>query len=476
MRSTSHLVVFFLFPFLLIFAGCGDDDDSSTSTGQTAEDDDETPADDDDASPNDDDSSSDDDDTAWDGLRVGMARVDVTPEHSVMMGGYGTYFFNENLCRWSQGVHDPLYATAAAFDDGEAPPVILIVADMVGLVITDVEVIQATLGQQLDIDPERVIVAATHNHQSPDTVGIWGVILPPVSGRDETYIDQLIDGCVRAGAEAYANRRPAIVRAASGQTSDYHYNAQWTVDPNAPLDSTMTMLAFREPGGPVIGTLMNWACHPMIMGPQNNQLSADFVGPYYRLMDQEAGGINMFVNGNLGAGVHPQNEEHEIDYTGRTWGTWDLVEFWGRGLADEAQALLLDSTVIEDTAISLNHLTVEGTLQNIFFALVGRLGLIPREMPPLGQAGTTKVTAWRIGPLSFATAPGEVSPRVGLQLRARMDGQYRIVVNIGQDWLGYIMTANEYRNLLYIYFSILSVGPEMGDAVIGAYEQLFSTF
>jgi Neutral/alkaline non-lysosomal ceramidase, N-terminal len=471
-RTMQTLAILLLLVLPLVLAACGDDDDDSADDDTTpAGDDDTTPAGDDD---DDNDDDNDDDDDAWPGLYAGAARVDISPQQSVKMGGYGTYFFSESLCRWSQGTHDPIYATAVAYRDGAGEPIIQIVLDTVGVIITDVEPIAAALAAELDIAPERVIVSATHNHQSPDTVGIWGVMLPSITGRDDYFIDLMIDGAIEAGIMAFDDLRPAVVGVATGSEDAYHYNAQWVVDPDAPLDSTLTILKFTEPEGAPIATIANWACHPMIMGPQNDMISSDFVGPYYAAMDQAVGGVNMFVNGNLGAGIHPQNDEHEINYTGRSWGTWALTEFYGRGLAQSVQALLPTTQVLDDTTIDVRTRQVEGELRNPFFALVGWLDLIPRDIPSLGGAGITTMTAWHIGPVRMATAPGEVAPSIGLQLREIMGGEHNMIANIGQDWLGYIMTKQEYRSLLYFYFSMLSVGPEMGEAVLGAYEEIFA--
>ncbi len=453
----------------LVLPACGDDDDD--------DEDDATDDDDDDATDDDDDDNDDnDDDDTWDGLRVGAVRVDISPTESVIMGGYGTYFFSASLCRWSEGIHDPLFATAMAFQDGDDEPVIQIVLDTVGIVTTDVLIIQQMIAEELGIGPERVVISATHNHQSPDIIGIWGVMLPPISGRDDAFIDQMIAGAVEAAVMAYDDLQPARAFAAVGEEDRFHYNAQHTVDWNVPLDSIMTGLVFTGLDGEMIGTLVNWACHPMIMGPQNTQISADFLGPYYRVLDEEIGGVNMFVNGNLGAGVHPQNDEHPINYTGRTWGSWELVEYYGRGLAASAKNLLATATPITDTSISLRTLEFEGELRNPFFALIGLLDLIPRDIPPLGGTAAVSMTAWRLGPVLFTTAPGEVSPRVGLELREIMGGEYQVIANIGQDWLGYIMTEDEYRNLLYIYFTILSAGPGMGEALTTAYEEILLGF
>ena len=51
-------------------------------------------------------------------VRAGFARVCITPPLGTAMSGYFTP-------RYASGVHDELYASAAAFDDGERRAVIV---------------------------------------------------------------------------------------------------------------------------------------------------------------------------------------------------------------------------------------------------------------------------------------------------------------------------------------------------------------
>jgi len=444
----------------LLCLGCGgsdDDDDDDFSDPGFSDDSD------------DDDSAGDDDDDTPDSgeFQVGFSRVDVSPEWSVKMGGYGTYFLSENMCRWSTGIHDPIYATAIAFENPGQQPVILIHFDVVGLILPDIQLIGQGIADALKIDANRTVVAASHSHGSPDTIGIWGVMLPPISGRDEDYMTFLIQKGIEAGVQAYQARVPATLRVTTGIEDQMHENTQDVIDKNAVTDDTMTLLAAYDKDSKLIGTLMSWGCHPMVIGRDNTEITSDFLGPYYKFMDEELGGINMFVNTSLGAAVHPTNPYDPYDE--RTGGNWEDLDNFGRVLADDAQSLLEDTTPLIGTEIHLDTRTVYGELKNPFFALMGVLNIIPREIPALGEVGESTMTAFSVGGLRFGTAPGELVPNIGLDLRGVMGGQHQFLITLGMDWMGYIMTPEQYRNLLYIYFSILAVGPEMGNLLSDTY-------
>ena len=455
-RFASLLVLLMIVAALC--AGCGDDDDDDNDAAPVGDDDDDD---------DDDDNDDNDDDEPTPQLQAGFARVDITPDWSIKLGGYGSFFLSEAFCRWSEGVHDPLYATALAIDDGIDEPVFLINLDVVGVVITDAFRIRDGIGEALGTTTDRVIATGTHSHHAPDTIGLWGLMIPPRSGRDEAFIDWMVDGAVEAALAAYEAQRPAVAAVATGSESRLHFNDQAAVDPEAGLDSTLTVLVFSAPDGAPIGTVMNWGCHPTVMGRHNVAISADFPGAYVRHMDEALGGVNMFVNGNLGGGVLPVNNEEDGD-----WGTWEEVDSFGGVLADDALALLDDAEVIDDPRLRFGQAVVYTKLTNPFFALIGQVGMIPRPIPGMGETGRTIASAFRLGSFVFAALPGEIAPEVGLTLRWQIGASHQMHANIGQDWIGYVLTKEQYRNLRYFYYSILSPGGGSAEAIYTAYDEI----
>ncbi|HVL12713.1 MAG TPA: hypothetical protein VM529_09115, partial [Gemmata sp.] len=132
---------------------------------------------------------------------VGFSDVEVTPElgkKPVYMAGFG----QDRLAR---KVHDPIMARAVVLADGDAK-VALVTVDVVGLFIDPVERIRAKLPGF-----RYVLVSATHNHEGPDTLGLWGPS-PLKSGVDPEYMKRLEAGCVKAVQDADKSRRPATAK------------------------------------------------------------------------------------------------------------------------------------------------------------------------------------------------------------------------------------------------------------------------
>ena len=451
------LLFLVVMPAVLLLVACGQGDDDDDDSG-----------DDDDAVDDDDDDN--DDDTAPPLLKVGFSKVDITPEESVKMAGYGSFFLLEAACRWSKGVHDPLFAHAVAFEDADGDAAILIVLDNVGTITTEIVKIQEAIAAQTGLPTKSILVAATHNHHGPDTIGLWGLLIPPRSGRDEDYIAEMVERSIQAGLTAWNSRVPATLKYAVGQDSRYHFNYV-TRDPNALLDSTMTVLAAYDQAGSLIGSIMNWAAHPTVMRMTNREISADYPGAYYQAMEQELDGIHMYVNGAIGASVQPYSAADDGLYDDSTWEDWWEV---GSALADTAQTLIEQGTEIDDTDLWLletRELSIR--LENIVFWLMGLVDLIPRPVPDLGEEGTTYMTTFALGPISFGTMPGEYVPNYSFEMRQVMGGDAQIIIGMGMDWVGYAIKPVQYTDFKYFYERFLCPSRFTGEELMNQYDEIW---
>src|SRR5438552_13961399 len=98
------------------------------------------------------------------GLQAGFAEADITPKlgsDPVFMAGFG-----QN--RKAAGVHDPLTARAVVLKDGERK-LALVSVDLVGYPLPDVLAVRRQLPGF-----SYVLVPSTHNHERPNTIGLWG--------------------------------------------------------------------------------------------------------------------------------------------------------------------------------------------------------------------------------------------------------------------------------------------------------------
>jgi hypothetical protein len=405
---------------------------------------------------------------AGSGVCAGFASQDITPYKGlVKMAGYGVFFLDERNCRWSAGIHDPLYAHALALEDpGRGSAVVLVVLDLIGMMAADAGKIRSGVSAALGIDEGAVIVSCTHTHHGPDTIGLYGTVLPPRTGRQEEAVQGAVRGAVRACIRAWQTREPAVLRIATGEEAGLHENRVYA-DPDRVIDHTTTLLsAYAERGSRLLGTLLNWACHPTVMGEKNRLLSSDFAGAYYREMIRSLGGIHLFVNGAIGASIEPVERFLDPD-------RWDEVERFGQVLARDARELLERAVLLPDPSLDA-PLTrpVPVSLENPFLRFALESGLIPREIPAPGEDGETLVTAFALGPVLFGTLPGEFVPDYSLRLRRLLAGDAQVIVGLGQDWLGSAGTPEQYRKTAYGYERLLSPGSGIGERVMEVYGRI----
>ena len=83
--------------------------------------------------------------------------------------------------------------------------------DVVGLFLSSVERVREKLPGF-----KYVLVSATHNHEGPDTLGLWGPS-PFQSGVDPEYLKKVEAACVEAVKKADAARRPASPPSATAE-------------------------------------------------------------------------------------------------------------------------------------------------------------------------------------------------------------------------------------------------------------------
>ena len=419
-------------------------------------------------------SSSDDVPPAADTFMAGFAKVDITPEVDVMLAGYDVGFFSYDNCRWSTGVHDPLYAHAVAFDDpagGKA--VILVVLDNVGTITNEVVEIQAGIAGALGIAEESVVVSSTHTHHGPDTIGLWGVVLPPMTGRQEDVIDRMVAGAVRAGIDAWEARVPARLEYAVGEEPRYHFNKIFG-DPDRTIDSTMTLLAAYDKEDRLLGSVLNWAAHPTLLPGGNTLISSDYPGAYYKHMDEALDGIHMFVNGAVGASIQALAVEAgrlKWLFGSTAWEDWDD---FGIALMADALLLMAGAVSIEDPTIRLlESREVHALVENYIFWLAAATELIPREVPPVGEYGTTFMTTFAIGPVTFGTMPGEYVPDYSFAIRDVMGGGAQVIIGLGMDWIGYAITPEQYGKPIYLYETLLCGSRWAGEELMAVYHEIW---
>jgi hypothetical protein len=84
----------------------------------------------------------------------------------------------------------------------------------------------------------------------------------------------------------------------------------------------------------------------------------------------------------------------------------------------------------------------------------------------------SEVNLWKIGELSIATVPGEISPDLGLRIKRAVDSSPTMIIGLANDELGYLIPPWDYDMGCYDYERSLCVGREAAWCIVARLEDL----
>ncbi|HOA13361.1 MAG TPA: hypothetical protein PKH54_09105 [Myxococcota bacterium] len=393
---------------------------------------------------------------------AGVGITSITPDFVVYLGGFGNCTANDDGCRKTDLVHDPVEVRAVAFADTTTNDIVIMVGiDNVGLLDFDVvgahRHVQKKLYESFGIHfpGANAILAFSHAHSSIDTTGLWGPMMG--AGRDEAYtamvLSQIAEAC-RLAVEDLGDIE------LSWGVDELLEN--YSGDPDT-LDSNMWVIKGVKPGEtPELKfTLTRWAAHPTTYGDDYLTISSDFPGTFRYAMERDFGGKSIYINGPLGD-TYPNRpgecglEEEFFPEGDRAPGMEEGDGYMkatctGLMVANAAQGVLQTLTPLAETGIEVKHDQVFFHPYNDF--LMFAIGNIPLPFPTCEAIMDDcyiymRYSLVRIGDLTFITAPGEIFPTFAKDLTdiAATAGYPNPMVVFGQGWLGYLMTEAHYND------------------------------
>ncbi len=352
--------------------------------------------------------------------------------------------------RAAQGVNTDVEARAMAFVEGDMTFVILYV-DAIGLLSGDMDIIRkdpALAG--LDID--HILIGATHAHDGPDTVGLWGPTAT-ATGRQPFVLQSLYTASVAAIKDAVTTAQPAQLVIASTKLINDPANAMsktddFNKDIRDPVifDPTLTIARFVKVAAPneTIGTLVNWADHPEV-SHFDDSVEAKLTAHYphwlrdhvengvltteskYALQNLAGlGGVTIFVQGALGGQIGSIRGTHPPGPGGVpiTMESSAMDEALGTNAAAKAlTALQTTGESVSELPLSFKSATYAARIENTFFhvafliSLLGPHPLIGYDPDQAIDEGNypwlpLRATYVQVGPLGLVTAPGELHPEL----------------------------------------------------------------
>lgn len=438
-------------------------------------------------------------------LHAAFSEVDVSPkvggDKTVYMAGFGHN-------RKATALHDPNMARAIVLAHGRKK-IALVCVDVVGLFYSTAQSVRQELPGYA-----YVLVSSTHNHEGPDTLGLWGAN-PFVSGIDNEYMKRLEAGIVKAIKDAEANLAPVTVKVGSVHAPDLLHDSRL---PIVKHDELVAINFEHMETGKRVGVLVQWNCHPETLESKNTQISADFVAATVKELRMSQDSPVVYFTGAVGGLM----SSLKVPLKGRDGallkdGSFEKTDEYGRLVAKEAEKALAEARPARITPFDIRTVNVHLPVDNRVYQLGWSVGVLKRDLYiweetayPREQriakdlsrrtAILTEVGYLRLGELEVAVIPGEIYPELVLgkvqdpadpaadypdapiepAIFAQFKGKYRMLVGLGNDEIGYIIPKRQwdekppfcYGLKKAQYGEINSTGPETAPIICNAFEAL----
>jgi hypothetical protein len=211
-----------------------------------------------------------------------------------------------------------------------------------------------------------------------------------------------------------------------------------------------------------IATLVNYACHPEVIGARQVISSPDFVGPLYDRIEARKAGIGIFMNGALGGMVTADSRGSD----GKSVHTRDECVLIGHLLADEALRIVADAPVQDDPALFCGSTTIERPVRSDAMLAVVKRSPLGFKVDEKGVVAT-QVNVVNLGNAQMLTIPGEALPNIGYYLKRNTHGEHNLLLGLTNDAFGYILTKVDWGSFeQYNYITRTSLGEITGEILM----------
>ena len=236
-------------------------------------------------------------------MRAGVGRADITPPVGIPAGGWGN-----QLHEISTGNDLELWATVLVVESADGARAAIADLDLCLLDDGQAERARSVIAQAAGLPEERVAVGTTHNHSVPVTLELGGAWIRRNRELVAPYVETVFEAVGRAAAEAIARLRPVRVGAGTG-SSPLAVNRRMTKPDGTAavglawdgvVDRSLTVVRLDGDDDRPVATLVHYACHPIILGPDNTYVTPEYPGIVKRVVEEALGGHCLFVQGACG--------------------------------------------------------------------------------------------------------------------------------------------------------------------------------
>ncbi len=411
---------------------------------------------------------------------IGFSANKVTPPLGTPLAGYAS------RSKGAQGVLDDLYCKCLSLSTSKGVYTI-VVLDLLGVSIELAKKVKSIVG-------ENVALIATHTHSGPY-----------LSKASKEYLDELTEKIVECIEISRKDLREVkFVSSSHSSVPELVYNRR---DPiHGVTDPTLRTIFLEDREYRVPLAIAHYTCHPVVLGPDNYLISADWPGALARNLTKLTNIENVIVVNGCCGNINPYTPSTKLsDPYDRRGASYEEVESFGRALAHVAsyhietrwrhreealdEAIAITKSVYlelwEPESLDVDSIASRASEGDRYAKwLLERLEYVDNVRKELGKHVRIEVTVIAFSKsTALVILPSEMFVEHQLWITSRSPFSNTIVVAYSEPYLGYIPTIEAFREGGYeAQFPVSMLSPGSGEklrlvalsALLEAYSQLSS--
>lgn len=413
------------------------------------------------------------------GIKAGVSKLCISPAVGSELAGYAARKGR------AIGIHDDLYVRSLVVESG-AQAAALVSVEVLALAEDFVQSCREAIERRVGIPARHILIAATHTHAGPVTIKSF---FNQDQDLDRAYLAILAERIEQSVAEAWVRRFPARMGIASGHVTGIGVNRR-TPD-RKPVDEEVGIVFVEDESRAACAVVVNYGCHPTVLGPDNLLVTADFPGVALETIERHlgAGSVALFFNGAQGdisvghssdlsaiGVIAPDRTFEKADEFGQRLAQAVIESLpYGQTHADAAVAIqsakvscpvkpypppsetmaALEAAQREveererqlaesGASLSLDRALVQAKMARLYAQITDYYArLVADGSHPITRK-EVELQAVRLGPAAFLAIPAEIFVEIGLEIKRRSPLK-TFIVGLANGYIGYLPTEQAYE-------------------------------
>lgn len=381
-------------------------------------------------------------------MRAASRKIALKPECPVYLSGYA----GDTRLHSTTSVHDAPMAVALLLEVDNRK-LLFLELDVLAVEEERIAPLKKDIASRLHMDPDDLIVSAVHSHSLPS-----GFFADPFSDKSDTgFYDQVLRDL--PGALEGLDEQLQECEALYSRCKVHGYYSKRS-DITAPYDDEALVIRFVH-DNENIAAILKISCHGTVLGPDNMDVTVDFLGAIRDGLAKEIGVTPYTVTGASGDISNRQyrqgNDFRELERVSKgvlqilseglkEWKPLHLaapkIESWSYGIDYDCrpnypqyrQALEKAQAVMEDPGSSFDEKKLART----------EIYVMKERLEQEHVSFTVKGRVIHMGELTIATFPGELASIFGLQLKEACPNDCFLLIGYCDDYQGYFIEEDEY--------------------------------